>query len=105
MEKYILIESEGLLFRGPMPNHPAEVWDYPRQRWVQYKDGGEQEAGWGKEITPAEADRLKTDNPDAEHYMYYDTPPWSQPVSQAYIQSILPESIKKVRARVRKIKT
>ena len=72
----VLIESEGLLFRGPVPSHPLDVWDYPRKRWVRYADAGPQGDGWGIEIDSARAEKLKIDNPHAEHYLYYDRAPW-----------------------------
>ena len=76
MPDLILIESEGLLFRGLSATHPTEVWDYPRKRWTLYKGAGTKPEGWGMQITKERAEELKTDNPDAEHYLYYDTPPW-----------------------------
>lgn len=85
-KKSVPIELEGLLFRGPTANYPTEIWDYPRRRWVRYMDAGPKERGWGKRITSSQATRLKTNNPSAEHYMYYDTPPWSQlPVGELLI--------------------
>jgi hypothetical protein len=77
-QKPVLIESEGLLYRGPTANHPTEIWDYPRGRWVRYMDAGPKQKGWGKRITSTQAARLKTNNPSAEHFLYYDMPPWSQ---------------------------
>ena len=62
-KKLVLIESEGLLYRGPAADYPTEIWDYPRARWVPYR--------------------------------YYDTPPWSQPLSQAYHDTVMPEHVKK----------
>lgn len=76
----MFIESEGILYRGPSPDHPEEVWDYPRKRWVAYRWKGPQPKGWGREIDGDRAEALKVNNPDAEHFMYYDVPPWSQPL-------------------------
>lgn len=104
-EKFVLIESEGLLYRGPAPDHPTAIWDYPRGRWVPYRYAGQQESGWGEEITSERAESLKTNNPSAEHYRYYDKPPWSQPLSQAYVDAITPETVRKAQvARDRKSK-
>lgn len=94
-KKFVLIESEGLLYRGPAADHPTEIWDYPRGRWVSYRHAGREKKGWGRRITPAAAGALKKNNPAAEHFMYYDTPPWSQPLSQAYHDAVMPEHIRK----------
>ena len=59
------------------------------------------EDGWGKEIALDQAARLKTDNMAAVHFMYYDTPPWSQPLSQAYCDAVLPAHVKKALAEAR----
>ncbi len=91
----MLIESEGLLYRGQGVDHPTEIWDYPRARWVHYRYAGPKEKDWGRQITPASAKALKKNNPAAEHFMYYDTPPWSQPLSQAYHDAVMPEHVKK----------
>lgn len=77
------IEHEGLLYRGDDPAAPSEVWDYPRKRWVRFHEGTSA-GGPGRPIDEAEADRLKVNNPRAEHFLYYDTPPWRQPVNDAY---------------------
>jgi hypothetical protein len=70
----ILIESdEGILYRGNAVLDPAEVWDYPRKHWVPFVHRPTIEPGWGREIDEARAEVLKTDNPAAEHYPYYDT--------------------------------
>lgn len=75
----ILIESnEGLLYRGPDVLNPTEVWDYPRKAWVPYVHRLSSNEGWAREIDEVRAEQLKTNNPNAEHYMYYDTPPWAQ---------------------------
>jgi len=90
MPDFVLIESEGLLFRGPSVTHPTEVWDYPRKRWVPYKHAATKPEGWGVKITEEQAEGLKTDNPHAEHYLHYDTPPWAQPVSDSYYAAVRP---------------
>jgi hypothetical protein len=95
---FVLIESEGLLYRGPSADHPQEVWDYPRRRWVPYMDAGPQKDSWGKPINAEQAERLKSNNSSAEHFMYYDEPPWLQPTSQAYWNRVLPDHIKKALA-------
>ena len=75
----ILIESdEGILYRGVELLNPTDVWDYPRKRWVPWVHRHSTEAGWAHEIDEARAEELKTNNPAAKHYLYYDTPPWAQ---------------------------
>jgi hypothetical protein len=101
MRKYILIESEGLLYRGPNPNCPIDIWRYPTREWVHFKDGGPKQPGWGEKITVERAERLKTNNPAAEHFMYYDTPPWSQPLGPGYDDGALPRHLKGRLCRVR----
>src|SRR4051812_21242537 len=91
----VLIEIEGLLYRGHSANHPLEIWDYPRGRWVPFAEAGVMRQGRGKQIDAQAAEKLKVNNADAEHYMYYDTPPWLQPLGQAYRDAVLPEHIKK----------
>ena len=90
----VLIESEGLLYRGPESNYPTEVWHYPRGYWVPFEYAGRKEKAWGKKITARQAARLKKDNPAAEHFMYYDIPPWLQPPSQEYLDAVRPEHVK-----------
>ena len=87
------IESEGLLYRGDDPVAPTEIWDYPRKRWVPYH-GGPFHLPPGRPIDDAEAERLKVDNPNAEHYRYYDIPPWRQPLSDAYLDAVTPPGMK-----------
>ena len=73
----MLIESEGLLFRGPSPDRPTEIWDYVQQNGCLSAPGtwtGQHASG--VQIDERRAERLKTDNVDAEHYRYYDFPPW-----------------------------
>ena len=41
----------------------------------------------------AEAERLKVHNPDAEHFMYYDLPPWRQPLGDNYLDTIMPSRV------------
>jgi len=89
------MESEGLLYRGPATDHPTEIWDYPRARWVPYRYAGPEKKGWGRQVTPTAAKALKKNNPAAEHFMYYDAPPWSQPLGRAYRDSVMPEHVKK----------
>jgi hypothetical protein len=101
MRKLVLVESEGLLYRGLSADHPIEIWDYPRKRWVSYEDAGRKRKGWGRQISSARANRLKKDNPDAEHFAYYDIPPWLQPPSQAWLDAVLPDLVKKHVAKVR----
>ena len=96
--KLVLIESEGLLFRGGKANHPIDIWDYPRGRWVRFKDAGPKKDGWGTLIDSKRADQLKSNNPHAEHFRYYDTPPWSQPLGQAWREAVLPDYFKKILA-------
>lgn len=74
----MLIEGEGLLFRGSNSRHPEEIWHYTQKRWVPYRYySGEEPEGWGQEVSEARAEALKVNNPHAEHYLYYDIPPWS----------------------------
>jgi hypothetical protein len=70
----ILISRDGILYRGFDACAPTEVWDYPRKKWVAYH-GGTKPMGWGRELDEGAAEKLKSNNPDAEHYLYYDTPP------------------------------
>jgi hypothetical protein len=67
---------------------------------VPHRDAGLKETGWGRRITPAAARALKKSNPAAEHFMYYDVPPWSQPPTQAYLDAVTPEHVKKRIAEV-----
>ena len=93
----ILIESEGLLYRGTDLFAPEEVWDYPRKRWVPYHDGR-----WhapGTVINEARAETLKHDNPAAEHFMYYDSPPWRQPLGEAYLEAVRSPKVREAIAR------
>jgi hypothetical protein len=78
------IVCEGILYRGSNLQQPEEVWNYPRGCWSPYSQGDLSAAAW---IDETSAEPLKTNNPSAEHYCYYDTPPWSQggsPASRAY---------------------
>jgi len=100
-KKFVLIEFEGLLYRGPGADHPTEIWDYPRGCWVPYKYTGDQQTSWGREITPTTAATLKNNNLAAEHFMYYDTPPWSQPLSKTYRDAVTPEHVKKRIAEIK----
>jgi hypothetical protein len=93
--RFVLIESERLLYRGPEADHPTEIWDYPRGCWVPYRCAGPKKKGWGRQITPTAAGALKKNNPAAEHFMYYDMPPWSQPLRQAYIDATMPDHVKR----------
>jgi hypothetical protein len=104
MNNMILIESEGILYRGPSADMPAEVWDYPRKQWVKYRAAGPHQEGWGVEIDAKRAEELKTNNVHAEHFLYYDTPPWSQPVSTEYLEAITPDYLKKALAEKTKWK-
>ena len=92
----MLIESEGLLFSGPAPNQPEQVWNYPRGTWVPYRYAGPKEPGWGVEISEARAARLRSNNPDAEHYLYYDQSPWAPPPSKVYAAAVTPKWIKRL---------
>lgn len=77
-KRMMFIEREGLLFRGSNPRHPEEIWHYTEKRWVPYRYyGGEEPEGWGQEVSEARAEALKVNNPHAEHFLYYDMPPWS----------------------------
>jgi hypothetical protein len=101
-KKLVLIESEGVLYRGPTATHPTEVWVYPRGGWVPYGYAGQKEKGWGKRITARHAARLKKNNAAAEHFNYYDTPPWSQPASDAYIAAVIPDHVKRRVAKLQR---
>ena len=73
----MLIEIEGLLFRGPRVNEPVEIWHYTRKEWMPYllgKLGSPQP--FGRQIGEDRAEALKVDKVDAKHYPYYDFPPW-----------------------------
>ena len=75
----VFIESDGLLYRGPTVREPVEIWHYPDGEWVPFRYyTGQEPEGWGKEIDEARAEALKVDNWSAEHYRYYDIPPWLQ---------------------------
>lgn len=74
----VYIESEGLLYRGPSVAEPEEIWHYPGQRWVPYPGyTGPVAEDWGREIDAQRAGMLKTNNWNAEHFRYYDIPPWT----------------------------
>ena len=88
-----LIESEGLLYRGTDLANPAEIWDYPRRQWVAFH-GGPFVGAPGRKIGADEAEQLKVNNPAAEHFLYYDDPPWRQPLSQAYRDTLTPQHVK-----------
>ena len=75
----IVIEHEGLLYRGPDCNNPREIWHYVDKCWVTFSRFASDDADfWGIEIDAIRAESLKTNNWDAEHYRYYDTPPWAR---------------------------
>ncbi len=76
----MLLESrEGLLFRGSGVMNPIEVWHYGRKLWVAFNPRHEPVyEGWAVEVSEVRSEALKHDNPSAEHYLYYDTPPWLQ---------------------------
>jgi len=76
----MLIDADGILYRGVSLTTPDEVWDYPRKRWVPYHGGALAEA---REIDPDRAEALKSNNSAAEYFAYYDTPPWAQPYRPA----------------------
>jgi len=87
----MLIEAGGILYRGPREDIASEVWNYPRMTWSRYYAcrSGRIE---GRQIDEAEAEKLKYDNADAEHYLYYDIPPWiGAPLSDEYWRQVLPE--------------
>lgn len=91
----MLIEAEGILYRGAILEDPDEVWNYPGKRWVTYH-GGAGSLAEPQEIDEARAEALKVDNPSAEYFMYYDSPPWAQPYSPAIEWS---DEIKEAMAR------
>lgn len=72
-----LFAAAGILYRGADPTRPDEVWHYSAKRWAPYCQH-ELDPAEVREIDAEQAERLKTNNPDAEHYLYYDTPPWAQ---------------------------
>jgi hypothetical protein len=90
--------DEGILFRGPDLVTPLEVWDHARKRWVTYH-GGPISRGTGEAVDAARAEVLKVDNPAAEHFFYYDDPPWRQPLGEAYHQAMLTPAIREAIAR------
>jgi hypothetical protein len=68
----IFIENEGLLYRGPDCNDPTEIWHYIDQRWVEFRRLSSDDADpWGQDIDGVRAEKLKTNNWDAEHFRYY----------------------------------
>lgn len=73
----MLIESEGILYRGSNLEQPEEVWHYVQRVWVPYKQES-LDLRHTREIDDARAETLKVDNPAAGHYQYYDKPPWAQ---------------------------
>jgi len=75
----MLIESEGILYRGPSLSQPTEVWHHTRKEWVRncFLDPNG-ETNLGVEIDEERAENLKNGAGMAEHFMYYDTPPWLQ---------------------------
>lgn len=72
-----LFTAAGILYRGADGEKPDEVWHYGAKRWVPYRQDALDPSEL-REINAEQADRLKTNNPDAEHYLYYDTAPWAQ---------------------------
>ncbi len=86
------IEYEGLLYRGDDLSSPGEIWDYPRKRWVAFHDAAFREPG--RAISDAEAEALKVNNPAAEHFLYYDIPPWRRLQSEADRDAITPDHMK-----------
>ena len=75
----MLIESEGILYRGPSLSQPTEVWHHSRKEWVRncfLDPKGEKD--FGIEIDEQRAESLKNGAGMAEHFMYYDAPPWLQ---------------------------
>lgn len=91
------------MYRGLRADHPIDIWDYPRGRWVPYADAGPRERGWGRQINFAQARRLKKNNPGAEHFVYYDIPPWLHRSSQGYLGTVLPDHVNLRLAKLRKI--
>ncbi len=74
----MLIEEDGLLFRGPALNEQREIWHYTQKKWVPYRYyDGPTDDHRAHEIGSERAEELKVNNPHAEHFLYYDTPPWS----------------------------
>lgn len=72
-----LFAAAGILYRGSNPTRPDEVWHYRAKQWVPYRQHA-LDPREVREIDADHAERLKANNPDAEHYLYYDTPPWAQ---------------------------
>jgi hypothetical protein len=95
------IECEGLLYRGNDIGAPTEIWDYPRKRWVRFH-GGPFAGTPGREIEDAEAELLKAENAAAEHFLWFDIPPWIQPRSPAYRRAVVPKPVRDaIAARLR----
>ena len=88
------IEFEGLLYRGSDLRSPTEVWNYPEKCWVAYRGGPWLTERSGIQIDDARAEALKANNRDAEHFMYYDDPPWRQPMGESYSEAMTTDAIK-----------
>jgi hypothetical protein len=91
-----------LLYRGDDPGAPTEIWDYPRKRWVPYH-GGPFHGAPGRVLDDAEAEQLKVNNAAAEHFMYYDIPPWLQQLSPEYLDAVMPPGVKEAIAARRRL--
>ena len=87
-----VVELDGVLYRGADPDRPTQVWNYAAKKWVTYHQGWVR--GSGTEISDECAEVLKFDSPGAHHYMYYDTPPWSEPPNRAYWDQLMPPDLK-----------
>lgn len=52
---WVLIEHEGVLYRGPGRGVPQEFWRYRERRWEPYGDAGViKPVDWGSKITEVE---------------------------------------------------
>ncbi|WP_201833165.1 hypothetical protein [Microvirga zambiensis] len=60
--KYIFIENEGALFKGPSTAWPREIWD--GTKFTPYTGDVPKGIEWGNKIDQAEAERLMGVNKD-----------------------------------------
>lgn len=71
------IACQGLLYQGTLLDQPEEVWSPPVQEWVRYVHGS-LASGGPRWISDTVANAMKGDNPNAEYFSHFSTPPWVQ---------------------------
>lgn len=88
----MLIESEGLLYRGPDLCSPEEIWNYRAKTWVKYW-GGRLRPEEAVQVDEARAETLKYNSSVGEHFLWYDIPPWLQPLSDEYRKAMMSPAV------------